>query len=776
MSHAASATTRARLIRLGPTRDDLVDAAFLLVLMALALVGFRTTFDGWKFLIVGLIGALLGIFIGHIANLLRQPLIAIAAMTVATFFLLGSAVALHSTALAGVLPNNRTLNNLARVGVNGWKDLLTTLPPVDGSGPLLVLPYMLGLLGGVGGFCLARRTRPAAAPVVAPSLALAAVILLGERHPAALRWQGAVFGAMALVWLTVRAQRHRPPLLTGRGRPSRIAIGVALVAGAAVVSSALGAHVPGAGSHKRLVLRTYVHQPYDVGQYPSPLAGFRKYTQPAAQLYDKPLFTVSGLAADSLVQLATLDDYNGYTWTADHSTGDAAYPTDDVFQRVGTSISNPASGRRSSYTVTIAPSYAADAYADIWLPVAGQITSLRFAGPGGSDAASSFRYNLETGTGVVPSKLRSGATYRVIALIADEQFLQPTDDVASDAGLALAQGHFLQSNAAAWSNVSGGNTSRVLQLGKYLFDKGRYSDGAKGDEQYLPGHYTNRLQHFVGDSQIVGDDEQYAAAYALMINQLGTPARVVLGARLTSAGNDVVKGSDIHAYVQVQLADGSWRAIWTSQFMNIKNPPDKQNPPPNTAAPSKIVPPPAHSHPRSSVDAATDTQANSTAPQSKRRNHAVGAFRLPAWLVSAMRWAGPPLLVVLAFCGTVLGLKARRRRRRRQNGTAATRVVMGWREVLDELSDLGHDVPHRMTRREQAAGLDIEYLYALAWNADAHVFGPVDPGEDAALHYWQSVDEVRQRLRSGAGRWRRMGAAVNPASLLWRRIRPEAAP
>jgi len=56
----------------------------------------------------------------------------------------------------------------------------------------------------------------------------------------------------------------------------------------------------------------------------------------------------------------------------------------------------------------------------------------------------------------------------------------------------------------------------------------KYSDGAGDEAQYLPGHSIGRLTTFLTGIQLVGDDEQYAAIFALMTNFLGVPARVVL--------------------------------------------------------------------------------------------------------------------------------------------------------------------------------------------------------------------------------------------------------
>ncbi len=228
---------------LRPGRADLVDAGFLVVMGMLALIGFRTTYTGWSYLVVGVVGLLLGIIVGHLANAIRQPMITVAAMTVAVFFLLGGAVALRGQALAGVLPTADTLRGLAEGGVLGWKRLLTTLPPVDGAGPLLVIPYVLGLCAGSGGFALARRIGNGVVPLVVPAALLAGVILLGTTEPAAQLLQGVAFACVALCWVAVQSFAARPSIAWTKRN-------------GAPVAQACGLQAVGYGTGKRLIQRS----------------------------------------------------------------------------------------------------------------------------------------------------------------------------------------------------------------------------------------------------------------------------------------------------------------------------------------------------------------------------------------------------------------------------------------------------------------------------------------------------------------------------------------
>ncbi len=61
------------------------------------------------------------------------------------------------------------------------------------------------------------------------------------------------------------------------------------------------------------------------------------------------------------------------------------------------------------------------------------------------------------------------------------------------------------------------------------------------------GHGAGRLATFLEGKQIIGDDEQYAAAMALLANAVGVPARVSLDGAVQPGG--AVYGKDVRADV-----------------------------------------------------------------------------------------------------------------------------------------------------------------------------------------------------------------------------------
>lgn len=754
MTHPETVShTGHRRIVATPDRGDLVDAALLMALMALALVGLRATYDGVLYLVAGLVGAVLGVLIAYLASILRQPMIAVGAATLAVFFLAGGAVALHGTAVAGVLPTESTLRGLASESVHGWKDLLTTLPPVDGSGPLLVLPYILGLLGGVGGYSLARRTHRSAAPVIPPLLVLAAVILLGTNAPAARLLQGAVFGVVALAWTALRARRLRPVARNGSSRRLQLTTAACLLAVAGAGGALVGPHLPGVGHTDRTVLRSYVRPPVNLDQYPSPLAGFRRYKTAAVK--NTTLFRVD-LPDDQLIRLATLDDYNATVWTATDTTQPTTGGPLDAFQRIGTSVPAPRPGRQVTYTVTVPQG----GYSDVWLPMAGELTSVEFHGADARSHALYLRYNLATGTALLPDRLQPGDSYTVHAVL-PVQSLPPQPAFASPDAVLGQEAAFLAQKATTLAGASTDPMARLTRIADTLH-AGYYSDGIKPNElQYLPGHYQTQLERFLGNPRLVGDDEQYAAAFALLLDSqsVGIPARVVLGAAVHGGR---VTGADVHAWVEVRLTDGSWRTISYKRFMpdEHKNPQQAPTTQPQTATGQK-VPPPVASRPRGEQLDTGDVNSRSSKIVKKKHAAAGAGGGLPGWLVATVRWGGPPVLVVLLVCGGIVLLKTQRRRRRRTRGTPASRFSTGWRELIDHARDLGVPAPAGQTRREQARALTAHDVAPIARRADAHVFGPHDPQEPEVAAYWQEIDAARRRMSSSVSRRRRLWAALN---------------
>ena len=736
-----------------PGRAAVVDTGFLLALSVVALVGLAPTFSGTAWLVVAVAGLLLGVGIAAVARALRVPAMGAALVGLLALGLGGMAVS--GTSLGAVVDQVQV----------GWKDLLTTLPPVDATGPVLVLPWVLALVAGLLGGLLTRPgagpvTVRAALPLLAPTALLAAVILLGVTRPQSLWLQGVVFAGLAVAWLAVRVGRSQAPVRGGTGRVRRATASLLLVAGAGVLALPVATYATGDDDAGRVVLRTQVEPPFDIGQYPSPLASFRRYVEEPdpvdpENLYDKTLLTVSGAPSGARLRIAALDFYDGIVWGA--SDGGAAADDGlggpaDTFQRVSREIDNPVDGDPVDVTVTVGEGYDA-----VWLPTIGALRSLDFDEGDVAAKRETFRYNLASATAVVPSGVHPGDVYEFTGVQPDQSV--DADDVpadrVTDAAFAAA---FLDTQAVQWSAGAAEPMDRVFAIADHLKTEGKYSDGVLAAERiYHPGHHVKRLSdEFANAPIMVGNDEQYAAIMALLANKVGVPARVVLGAVVPADG--VVRGDDVQAWVELQVADGSWRTLPTETFMDTDRPAE-QPPQSEEELSGTVVPPPAPIPPPSTL--ADQNDAELEARKIDRKDDDDNPVAAVAGYL--LLYVGGPLLLVLLVVGAIVGLKALRRRRRRRAARASSRVVGAWRELVDHARDLGQTVPigATTTRREQSRELVSAGAPDLAVRADSYVFGPSSPADVDVDAFWAAVDDERRVLSRAVTRRRRVWGLVN---------------
>ena len=187
----------------------------------------------------------------------------------------------------------------------------------------------------------------------------------------------------------------------------------------------------------RVVARNWVEPPFDIGRYASPLAGFRKFVDPKGRpdrtnVYDKTLMDVDGVEAGTRIRFATMDRYDGMVWGAtDNALPEAA---DDSFQRVSSTIDNPATGEEVDVTVTLG-----EGWSGVWLPTVGALESMEFDTADARSKAEVFRYNLATSTAVVPTGLQPGDRYSFTAVRPDDS-LDAHHDRLQRAVAAAARG------------------------------------------------------------------------------------------------------------------------------------------------------------------------------------------------------------------------------------------------------------------------------------------------------------------------------------------------
>lgn len=735
----------------------LTDAGFTVVLTVLVLAELGTSYDGSQYLLVGVLAALLGIGIAGLARLSRLPVLLTAVGVVLAFVLLGPVLSLRADQSAGPLPGPASLSALWTTLVHGWKQLLTTLPPVNGSGRLLVLPMVIGLLLGSAGFAVARLSSRSLAAVGVPAAGLAATILLGTVDGRRSTVLGLAFGTVALGWTALRTQRR--VVQTPGGRGNRLATGVGLLAATVAVVALLSPVLPLAGS-RPVVLRASVRAPVELGDYPSPLVGFRRYTPAAKNLADRLLFTEQGLPSGTPMRLATLADYAGTAWTA--SAGGPESPS-GTFSRVGARIPTSIAGTSATYTVTIAAGYAESADSAVWLPGAGLLTRVTFGGADRSAHSEALRYNLATASALVSDGLRAGDTYTAGAVLPDQRVPASLTPIG-EPELSADRYSFVSRYALSWGGSTGEPWQRLLAIVKHLHDTGAYTDGGPGEASFLPGHSVGRLTRFLSAPQVAGDDEQYAASLALMANYLGLPARVVFGAIPEPDGS--VRGRDVHAWIEVHAATGDWIALPTSAFVpSSDRKPTKQQQQQQADANSAVVPPPNSIRPPSSLEQFSQADSSSSRSRTAQPQHLVHR-ELPRWLRLLLWEVLAPLGTLLVLAAAVLMAKSLRRWSRRNRGGTYAQILSGWREVLDYARDLGERVERGRTRQEQVALLPSFPLAQLAASTDAAAFGPAVAPAFLAAEQWEAVVRVRREMALSVSRRRRWWAALNPRSLI----------
>jgi hypothetical protein len=622
------------------------------------------------------------------------------------------------------------------------------------------VPYLLGLAGAAAAFLTARHTDRAAAPLAAPAAVLAAAFAFGTGRITDWPVTGAAFAAGLLAWAAARSRRSGAASGARTATPAaRTARRLRLAAGAGVLLAAVAAAallepaLPGASGFGRAALRDAVTPPLDLRDYPSPLAGFHKYTEDAHQLYGQTLMTVTGLPAGQPVVFAVLDDYDGSVWGAVNPQ------QGDVFEHAGSALpaepGAPApTGPRVTVRITVDAAYALPADTGVWVPTAGAVSSIGFSGPGSAAAAGSLWYDAATGSALATDRLQAGDTV-TLQTAAATTALPANAQPYGEPELSDGYQQLFAARAAVWDKGATGFTAQLKAIAQYLKQDGAYSDGGPGEGQYLPGHDIGRLTEFLDGSQPVGDDEQYAAAYALLASSIGMPARVVLGATPERGG--IVRGSDVHAWVQVRLADGAWATVPSSLFVPpTTKAPQPQPPQMQQDSATVVVPPPDPLRPPASAALGGQSTSGTSA----------GPLRPPGptpWWISALigvlLWGGTPVGAVAAVYGGIAGAKAYRRHRRRTRGSPADRYSAGWRDLADHARDLGTALPAGLTRRQQARRLPGPDAVRLAAAADAAVYGAGDPLAEPAAGYWREIDAARAALTRAAGRARRLRAA-----------------
>ncbi|WP_133937043.1 MULTISPECIES: transglutaminaseTgpA domain-containing protein [unclassified Curtobacterium] len=736
------------------------------LLLAIASVSWWPVYRDDSMIVAAVTAIAFGTLVALVGAVLRLPLVVVAIATVAAFTLAGVPAAVPGQA-NGVLPTGPGLLALFAGVALGWKQLVTISLPV-GSYEALLVPYFVTLLvATVTAVSVATRaSRQELASI--PALVLFAIgVVVGPSRLDTSIVTAVVLVAVALVWaLTVRHARRAVAVATTIGSPVPIArsvvrpalVGTGTIVAAAVVATGLGLVAPPA--NERTVARTDVVKPFDPRDYVSPLSGFRAYEEQSAA--DTAQLRVTGLPENGFVRIATLDTYDGVVYRVGGSDGSSSSGT---FERVPTSVDV-----RGVDGTTVRVGVTVDGYSGVWLPTVGDLERVDFTGTDADDERGSFFYNGSTQTGAVVGGVREGTSYDLTAVVPD----QPTDEqlAAARPGSAAVPTardvpDAVRETVEATTDADATSGAKLVAVIQALKRNGYVSHGVGDDRMSRSGHGADRIQELLTSPLMIGDQEQYAAAAALMADELGFPARVVMGftaggdsgsgGASASGGTTTFRGSDVTARIEVDTAQWGW--VMLNPNPSVREIPNEQQQTPQPVTrPETVVPPPP-------VD--QQDQDQQAPPQSDRNTPPVQ----PLWLqilLAALPWVlgalGLIALVLLPF-GVIVLLKRVRRRRRRRAPTPRGRIVGAWDEYRDALLDRGHDVAGSATRRETVTGAPGEGGTGLAALADRAVFGPSDVDQAAADRMWSATDDAVGTLRAGRTRRERFRTAVSLRSL-----------
>jgi len=738
-----------------------VDIAVLLVLVLLGAIGFEPSFGGYGFLLAGLGGLALGAATGILASMFRLNIVVTIVAALVAYFLFGSAFAVQGQALFGFLPTLQSLASIAVGSVYGWADIVTLRTPIGAPQYIAVVPYFATWIVALVSTSLATRwiaAKPRTAwrfgiALIGPVVLYIAGILIGTDEPYEAGLRGVVFAILALIWLGWRRPNAASVAEGGaqRLRNRKIAGTAVIVAGAVLLGGGAGFWLAPAND-ERFVLREEIEPPFDPLQYPSPLSGFRHYTK---QVTDETLFTVSGLKSGDVVRLATLDSFNGKLWTV---TGpETETDGSGSFALVGRSI--PAQTFvtpevRRDVEITI------DNYDDVWIPSVGYLTDLQFTSGSAENDGDNLRYNNSTGTAVLTSGLSKGDSYTLDAI--GQRVITPADlEKSATAQLALppvaGTPDLATSKAQEFAGSATTPMAQLTAIQLALTENGFLSHGRASDAvPSRAGHGADRITELFSRLQMIGDQEQYASAFALMARSYGYPARVVMGFAPEVTGDETeiaVTGDDVTAWVEVAFDEVGWVAFNpTPEETDI---PQAQVPKPQSEPQPQVRQPPRSDN--DDEDLLTPVELEESDEDDNG-----DPFVLPAWVWAVGLSLLIPALIIFIPLLIIGAIKARRARKRREAERGPDRVAGAWQELLDQYSELGYDVPRRSTRLMIADRLEAQLeeqsvrLRSLAAAADEAVFDGQDVDDERSEKVWTEALAAVAVARAAVTRGRRI--------------------
>lgn len=755
-----------------PTARRAIDAAVLLVCLILGVLGLQAAFGGNpRYLIAGVGGAVLGLALAYSIVRYQLAFLPAAGIGIGIYLLLGTVLATPAEAIAGFVPTLESLRTLLAGVVLSWKDVLTVAPPVGIRGGMLVVPFLSAYATALVAGLLAWRLRSPFWSTI-PVLAMFIVgIVFGTREVPLPLVRGLLLVMALVCWLAWRRQVDRavgPEMqslhdggassLARAGLLRRVGMGaiVLVVAGGL---TALAAPALQSGE-QRQVLRDAVVPPIDLYDYPSPLMRFRTYVKDKTE---EPLLSVSGLPEGQRVRLAALDTYDGLVYNVDPRSGGNFTPVGDASNVNASAADDP---RRSHGTLDIT----IEGYDGVWVPGGGKLLGLDVAGEPTGDLSRSLFYNDDAETALSTTGLRRGDRYTAdveFPVQIDRKQLQAFDLSKITMPRLANVPQVVSGKAADMAGDGDTGVERAAAMEGILHETGYFSNGKENEVPSLSGHGAARIAALLDADAMIGDDEQYAVAMALMARDQGMPARVVMGfypEKYNPSGTVQLTGADVHAWVEINFENVGWVAFTPTPDQD-KEPTPPQQEPQSVPQPQVLQPPPPPQD-----DAKLPPETAPDPQDADDTKDGFWAFWGP--ILTVIGYIAIPVAILLLPLLVIALLKLRRRKRRQQSGRPGDRVSGGWNEVVSLATDLGSRPSPQGTRRENAKSLGGDFpdtadsSVLLARRADAAVFGYDEPTEAQVADYWHQVDEHLTGMSSSVGFWGRLRGKYSPRSLV----------
>ena len=460
--------------------------------MAIALVGFRTGYFGWEWIVAAAGGLLLGLAIAHLVDLVptagcRHPGRGRWRPTSSSAARWRSAGDL----IAGVIPSGQTFRDLAPHA--GPRLEAAADPAAPGRRHRPAAGAAAHRRPGRRGRHLHRRP-----PVDQPVCRAAGAA--GAARPGRSRWarwsrpdcscRASLFGLLAIGWMVLRAARNRAPLQNGAGRGARAGLAAGLLAVAAVAGLCRRAAPAGRGRRRPRGRPVRRHAAVRRRAVPEPAGGLPPLhrAQPRRRCGTG---TCSGSRACRRVRRAVRDPRRLRRRRLGRGRpGQQRHPGRCRLPAGGLARRHPRRGPpRSQVRVTVPEG----GYRDVWLPTVGAVTGIEFDGSRADQLASRLWLNVDTNTAIVPDRLAAGDRYTMEARLPDVPRRAARSRCPSTAGRLTPDVElgFLDAKVDAWTGEAEDPWGKLRAVARAMRSDGAYTDGGAPnsfEKRYLPGH------------------------------------------------------------------------------------------------------------------------------------------------------------------------------------------------------------------------------------------------------------------------------------------------